>query len=46
MWELRFVYRLLVGKLRERDFLGDLGVDGIIILKMIFGKWGVGFRLD
>ena len=30
------------GKLRERDNLGDLGVDGRIILRWIFRKWDVG----
>jgi len=28
--------------LRERDHLGDPGVDGRIILRWIFGKWEVG----
>jgi len=27
------------GNLRERDHLGDLRIDGMIILKWIFGKW-------
>jgi len=27
------------GNLRERDHLGDPGLDGRIILKWIFGKW-------
>jgi len=30
------------GKLRERDHLGDPGVDGRIILRWIFRKWDVG----
>jgi hypothetical protein len=28
--------------LRERDHLGDPGVDGRIILRLIFRKWDVG----
>jgi len=42
MGERRRVYRVLVGKLREGDRLGDLGVDGWIILRRIFKKWCVG----
>ena len=38
----RGVYRILVGNLRERDQLGDLGLDGRIILRWIFRKWYVG----
>jgi hypothetical protein len=34
------------GKLRERDQLGDPGIDGRIILRWIFRKWDVGYRLD
>jgi hypothetical protein len=30
------------GNLRERDHLGDPGLDGRIILKWIFKKWNVG----
>jgi hypothetical protein len=30
------------GNLRERDDLGDSGVDGRIILRWIFKKWNVG----
>jgi hypothetical protein len=29
------------GNLRERDYWGDPGVDGRIILRRIFRKWGV-----
>jgi len=29
------------GILREKDHLEDRGVDGIIILRWIFRKWGV-----
>jgi len=29
------------GNLRERDHLGDPGVDGRIIFRWIFRKWGV-----
>jgi len=36
--ERRGVYRVLVGNLRERDHLGDPGVDGRIILRWIFRK--------
>jgi len=42
MWERSGVYRVLVGKLKERDLLGDSYVDGIIILRWIFRKWDVG----
>jgi len=32
--------------LRERDHLGDPGVDGRIILRWFFGKWDGGYGLD
>jgi hypothetical protein len=38
----RGVYRVLVGKPRERDHLEDPGIDWRIILRWIFGKWGEG----
>ena len=34
------------GNLRDRDHLGDPGVDGRIILRWIFRKWDVGYGLD
>jgi hypothetical protein len=34
-------YRILVGGLRERDHLEDLGGDGKIILKRSLGQWGL-----
>jgi hypothetical protein len=40
--EWRGVYRIWWGNLRERDRWGDPGVDGRLILKRIFRKWGVG----
>jgi hypothetical protein len=42
MGEGRGVYRVFVGNLRERDHLGDLGLDGRIILRWIFRKCDVG----
>jgi len=30
------------GNLKERDRLGDLGLDGKLILRWIFRKWDVG----
>jgi hypothetical protein len=36
------MYRVLVGKHRERDDCGDPGVDGRIILRRMFRKWDVG----
>jgi hypothetical protein len=39
--ERRGVYRVLEGKLRERDYFEDPGVDGRIILIWVFRKWGV-----
>jgi hypothetical protein len=44
MGERKGEYRVLVGNLRERDHLGDPGVDGRITLRWIFGKWDVGTR--
>jgi hypothetical protein len=38
----RGVYRVLVGKLRERDHLGNAGIAGRIILRWSFRKWDVG----
>ena len=41
MGESRGIYRVLVGNLNERDYLGDPGVDGRVILRWIFRKWDV-----
>ena len=38
----RAAYRVLVGNLRKRDHLEDLGLHGRIILKWIFKKWDAG----
>jgi len=40
--ESRGVYRILLGNLRERDHLGDQGLDGRIIIRWIIRKWDVG----
>jgi len=42
MGEDRGVCKVLVGKTERRIQLGDLGVDGWIILGWISRKWGVG----
>ena len=42
MGEERGVYRVLVGKPQGRRTLGDLGVDGWIILGCISRRWDVG----
>ena len=34
------------GNLKERDHLGETGVDKRIILKWIFRKWDVGARTE
>jgi hypothetical protein len=38
MGERSGIYRCLVGKLREREHLGDLGIDRKIIFSWIFTK--------
>jgi hypothetical protein len=42
MGERRGVYRFWWGNMRERDHLGDRGLDGRIILRWIFRKWDGG----
>jgi hypothetical protein len=39
--ERRIVYRVLVGKPEGKNYLEDPGVDGMIILRLIFRKWNV-----
>ena len=39
MEDKRGAYRVLVGRLRERDHFEGLGVDGRTIGKWIFKKW-------
>jgi hypothetical protein len=39
MGEKRSVYRVLVGNLRERDYLRDPSIDGRIILRWNLRKW-------
>ena len=39
MWEGSGVCRILAGKPEGKRPLGNPGVDGRIILKLIFGKW-------
>jgi len=46
MGERKGVYRVLVVELRERDNLGDPGVDRRIILRRIFRKWMWRYGLD
>jgi hypothetical protein len=46
MGERRGAYRYWWGNLRERNHLGDPGVDARIILRWIFRKWDVGYGLD
>jgi len=44
----RGIYRVLMGKTRERDHLGDLCIDGRIILDNTSGNgvWGYGLNQD
>ena len=40
--ERRGVYKVLMGKTEGKSHLEDLGIDGRIILRLIFQKWNVG----
>jgi hypothetical protein len=42
MGERRGVYRVLVGKPKEKNHLEDPSIDRRIILRWIFRKWDVG----
>ena len=44
--EARFVQGFGWVNLKESDHFGDPGVDGRIILRWIFRKWGLGHGLD
>jgi hypothetical protein len=44
MIEWRGVYRFWWENLRQRDHLGDIGVDGRIILRWILQKMGCGCK--
>jgi len=46
MGNRKAAYRVLVGNLRKRDHLEDLGLHGRIILKWIFKKRGTGHGLS
>jgi len=38
-WARRDAYTVLVGNMREREHLGNLGVDGTMILLWMLKKW-------
>jgi hypothetical protein len=42
MGKRRVLYTVFVGKPEGKNYLGDPGVDGRIILRWIFWKWDVG----
>jgi len=44
MREKKCVNRVWCGNLRNRNRMGDPGVDGRIIIRCIFRKWDVGVR--
>jgi hypothetical protein len=44
--EGRSVYRLVVGKPESKSHWGDQGIDGRIILRLIFRWWDVVYGLD
>jgi hypothetical protein len=46
MREGRGVYRVWWGNLRNRDHLGDPGIEGRIIIRWIFKNLVVGYGLD
>jgi hypothetical protein len=46
MGESRSAYRVWWGILRKRNHSEDPGVDGRIILRLIFRKWDVGVQMD
>jgi hypothetical protein len=44
--ERRSAYLVLVGKLEGKRQLGSPGVDGKVLIKLIFKKWDAGHGLD
>jgi len=43
MMMMMMIIITIIINLRERDHLGDPGIDGRIILRWIFRMWNVGF---
>jgi hypothetical protein len=46
LWGRRGLYGILVGKPEGKNHLEDPDIDGMIIVRWMFRKWGVGHRLE